>query len=356
MRTTRFIILGFLIGVAATVGVYAWKITWHCVNGEQTTHASPIKAVSTPPAAIAHTPIDRKSPLTPESPPSLLPDKDWPQDAPTPEQVIYDQSRLLDKEIAQLKPRTPGKVNLYALVFAGDGGENVFRNEAEYFEKLFSQRFGATGHVLVLENNPAALTTRPLADWSNLEVALDALASKMDMQNDIMLLYFTSHGSEDHFLYVDMDPLPLDQIGASDMASILKKQPFHWKVIVVNACYSGGFIPPLRGAGTLVITAARADRSSFGCGAQSQITYFSHAFLDDALNRTNDPVQAFSIARKEVATWEKSDGYISSQPQIDIGAGIAAKLAQWEKQSPPGAAVPFLPASDESKRASVTAH
>lgn len=333
MRTFVAILLAFVAGVALTLAF------------EHARSPYPTSPIVAPGTSLRVAPTIRKPLLTPESPPSLLPDKGWPQNAPTPEQVIYDQPRLLDQAIAQLKSRTPGKVNLYALVFAGDGGENVFRNEAEYFDKLFSQRFGAAGHLLVLENNPATLVTRPLADWSNLEAALDALASKMDMRQDILLLYFTSHGSEDHSLFVDMDPLPLDQIGAGDMASILKEHPFRWKVVVVNACYSGGFIPPLHGAGTLVITAARADRSSFGCGSNSVITYFSHAFLVDALNRTNDFVQAFSIARKEVAGWEKRDGYTPSEPQIDIGTGIAEKLSQWQKQSPPGTAVAFRPAT-----------
>ncbi|WP_285518486.1 C13 family peptidase, partial [Thermolongibacillus altinsuensis] len=92
-----------------------------------------------------------------------------------------------------------------------------------------------------------------------------------------------SHGSEDHQLLVDMDPLPLDAIGATDLPGILAEHPFKWKVIVVNACYSGGFIPPLRGNDTLVMTAARSDRSSFGCGTESDITYFGHAWLVDAL-------------------------------------------------------------------------
>ncbi|HJP99586.1 MAG TPA: peptidase C13, partial [Rhodanobacteraceae bacterium] len=145
--------------------------------------------------------------------PEPLSDADWPQNAPTPEQVIYAQGDLLDKEIAKLKPRTPGEVNLYAIAFAGDGSENVFRNEAEYFDKLFSERLGAKGHVLVLENNPASLAARPLATWTNLEDALDGVASKMDLQQDILLVYLTTHGSEDHTLLVDIDPLALDQIG-----------------------------------------------------------------------------------------------------------------------------------------------
>jgi hypothetical protein len=276
--------------------------------------------------------------------PGLLSDAHWPQNAPTPEQVMYAQGDLLDKEIATLKPRTPGKVNLYAIVFAGDGSQNVFRNEAEYFDRLFTRRFGAAGHVLVLENNPASLSTRPLATWTNFEDALDAVASKMDLGQDILLVYFTTHGSEDHTLLVDMDPLPLDQIGADDLDGILAEHPFKYEVVVVNACYSGGFIPPLEGPGTMIITAARSDRSSFGCGEQSQLTWFGHAFLVDALNKTDDFQHAFALARAEVAQWEKRDRYEPSDPQISVGIGIAAQLAAWRKGFAPGPAVPFAPA------------
>ncbi|KRE87426.1 peptidase C13 [Rhodanobacter sp. Soil772] len=269
----------------------------------------------------------------------------WPSQAPTPEQVLYAQPRMMRDALAQLGPRVPGKPNLYLLVFAGDGSEDVFRNEAEYAARLFAQRFGATTHSLVLENNPASLTTRPLASWSNLETALESLGKVMQPDQDILLLYLTSHGSEDHSLLVDMDPLPLDQLGASDLAGILAMHPFKWKVVVVNACYSGGFVPPLRGSGTLVLTAARSDRSSFGCGSDSDITYFGKAWLVDALNRTPDFIEAFKQASGEISQWEQKDKLTPSEPQIDIGSGIAGQLALWRKGFTPGPTLPFKPAT-----------
>jgi hypothetical protein len=296
---------------------------------------------------------DGSTALVAEAPPApgLLPEAGWPAGAPTPEQVVYAQGALLDREISKLRPRTPGTVNLYAIVFAGDGSQNVFRNEAEYFNRLFTRRFGAAGHVLMLENNPASLSVRPLATWSNLEDALDAVASRMDLRQDILLVYLTTHGSEDHTLLVDMDPLPLDQIGADDLAGILAEHPFKYKVVIVNACYSGGFIPPLAGAGTMIVTAASSDRSSFGCGEQSQLTWFGHAFLVDALNKTDNFRQAFALARGEVARWEKRDRYEPSNPQLSVGSGIAAQLGAWRQGFEPGPAVPFAPASAPAKPA-----
>ena len=353
-RTAIAGIAGLLIGIVATAGFYAAETGWHSLRGATAAAARAPAGKSA--AAIPAAQVDRTPLLNAESPPSLLPDQGWPAQAPTPEQVLYAQPDLLDREIARLKPRTPGHVNLYAIAFAGDGGENVFRNEVEYFQRLFAQRFHEAGHVLVLENNPASLGTRPLADWSNLESALDAIAAKMDPKQDILLLYLTTHGSEDHTLLVDMDPLPLDQIGANDLAGILGEHPFKHKVVVVNACYSGGFIPPLHGPGTMVITAARADRSSFGCGEQSQLTWFGHAFLVDALNRTGDFAKAFQLARKEVAQWEKRDGYKPSEPQMDIGPGIQAQLNAWERQNPPGPAVPFHAAAATAKPSASRPH
>ncbi len=267
----------------------------------------------------------------------------WPVGAPSPEQVLYAQPRLLQQALDHLSPRVAGVPNLYLVSFAGDGSENVFRNEAEYAAQLFRQRYGQRAHAVVLANHPATLDTYPLASWSNLEAVLTGLSRVMDPNQDILMLYLTSHGDPEHTLLVDMDLLPLDQIGAQDLADILAEHPFRWKVVVVNACYSGGFVPPLAGAGTLVITAARADRSSFGCGDDSNATYFGRAWLVDALNQTPDPIDAFRRAQVEVARWERQEKLTPSEPQISIGSGIEAQLARWRRGGTIGPAVSFRP-------------
>jgi hypothetical protein len=269
---------------------------------------------------------------------------DWPNDAPTPEQVFTAQPEALRKAVASLAPRIPGKANVYAIAFGGDGSQDVFRNEVEYVDALMSRRFASPGHTLVLENNPASLTTRPLASWTNLEGAVDGLAKVMDPREDILVVYLATHGGSDHSLLVDMDPIPLDQLDADGLAEILKRHAFRWKVVVVNACYSGGFVPKLSGPGTLVMTSARTDRTSFGCGVDSDITYFGRAWLVDGLSNTPDFVEAFGQAKTEIAAWEKKDSLQASEPQIAVGEGIEGKLAAWRQGLKAGAAVPFEPA------------
>lgn len=266
--------------------------------------------------------------------------------APKPEfdaeQVMYDQPGLLEDAVAKLKPQTPGVVDLYVVAFAGDGDEDVFRNEAEYAEKLFGERFHAEGRVLVLENNAATVATRPLATLTNLISALDAIAAKMDPAEDVLLVYITTHGSQDHELAVVLDPLPLDQIAPDDLADALRTKPgIRWKVVVVNACYSGGFVDALRDDSTMVITSARTDRTSFGCGADSDITYFGKAFLAEALNRTTSIPEAFEQAKTSVAAWETRDQETHSEPQIASTRSIEAKLDAWRRTVPEHAPVPF---------------
>ena len=337
MRTTLTILLAFAAGVLLML-----LLPGHA--GLPSNASLPVSATSIQATSIAATPAGSAPDEASSSGTAADTGDDWPNSAPTPEQVIYAQPQMVRDALAKLTPRVPGKPNLYLLAFAGDGGEDVFRNEAEYAAQLFAQRFGATAHSLVLENNPATLATHPLASWSNLETALDGLDKAMQPDQDILLLYVTSHGGEDHNLLVDMDPLPLDQIGAQDLADILAKRNFKWKVVVVNACYSGGFVQPLHGPGTLVLTAARTDRSSFGCGSDSDITYFGKAWLVDALNRTDNFVDAFKQASGEISQWETKDKLTPSVPQIDIGSGIESQLALWRKGFTPGPSVAFKPA------------
>lgn len=258
------------------------------------------------------------------------------------EDLMYRQPALLDAAIARLAPQRPGVVDLYVVTFGGDAQEDVFRNEAEYAARLFEQRFDAAGRTVVLANNVSTLASTPLATWTALRRAVSGIARTMDPAEDILLLYLTTHGAEEHQLLVDLDPLPLNQIGPEDLAEALATQPaIRWKVLVVNACYSGGFIDALRDDSTMVMAAARADRTSFGCGSESEITYFGKAFLAEALNRTTSLREAFDLAVASIAEWETADQVEHSEPQIATSPSIENKLEQWRARLPARPPVPF---------------
>ncbi len=265
----------------------------------------------------------------------------WPDNVGSPEQILYAQPQRMKDVLDKLAPRTPGKPNLYLIAFAGDAEEDVFRNEVEYAEKLFAQRFGAGGHIVTLVNHPATLDRRPIASLSNLELAIDALGKKMNPAVDVLMVFITTHGSREHELYVSLDPLPLDQIVPADLADLFGDSPIRHRVFVISACYSGGYIDALKNEDTMVITASRADRSSFGCGTKSDITDFGRAFFVDGLNHNSSFSEAFAEASREVDAWETRDGQSHSLPQIATTPAIEAALKAWRDGIRLGPAVPF---------------
>jgi hypothetical protein len=101
-------------------------------------------------------------------------------------------------------------------------------------------------------------------------------------------------------------------------------------VIVVSACYAGGFIEPLRDDNSVVITAAAADRTSFGCESGRDFTYFGEAYFREALAKTRSFVAAFDLAKESVARKEAGEKLAPSEPQMWVGRAIAARLKAFE--------------------------
>ena len=139
----------------------------------------------------------------------------------------------------------------------------------------------------------------------------------------------TSHGSEDHDWLVQLGDITLTQITPDDVLEAYDNAGIRWRVAVVSACYSGGYLDALASPTSLVITSARADRTSFGCGADADLTYFGRAYFAEALATQTDFAAAFKIARQHIEARERADGFDPSEPQISNGALVSAQLAQW---------------------------
>lgn len=239
--------------------------------------------------------------------------------------ALLNQGKLLDQALAQV-PRSAGPVGLYSLVLAGDGQQSVFLREADYVSHLLKVRFGARGQV-TLVNHRDHLSDRPMATRENLTRAARTLAERSG-PDDLVFIYLTSHGSHDHQLVLDQPRLQLADLAADELASALAPLKNRDKVVVISACYSGGYIAPLKDERTLVMTAARPDRVSFGCSEEADFTYFGDALFAQALNQTDDLKQAFELARGSVAERERREGFEASEPQLWAPPQV---LAHWQR-------------------------
>lgn len=241
------------------------------------------------------------------------------------EKTFYAQPGMLADTLGRLSPQRPGVVDLYFIGFAGYSAQDVFLKEANYVQALFDRRFDTRERSLVLVNNPKTLTRVPIASASNLAAALKQVGSLMDPDEDVLFLFLTSHGDVD-LLAVDFWPLDLNDLRAYALRDILKASNIKWKVIVISACHSGSFIEKLKDETTLIMTAARSDRKSFGCSAESDFTYFSKALFDGALSGTVDIQDAFRIAKTQIEQRERNEKLEQSLPQMHSTPAIEVKL------------------------------
>jgi len=242
------------------------------------------------------------------------------------EQVFHAQDGLLDANLAALQPQRAAVADLYFIGFAPHGTQDVFGNELHTVSRLMQERFDAAGRAVLLSNDAATLGDLPIASATNLRAALAGVGQVMDADEDILFLYITTHGSEDGELSVELPPLQLAQIRPAALARMLHESGIKWKVVVISACYSGGFIEPLRDDNTLIITATDARNQSFGCDNGEDLTWFGRAYFDEALRRTLSFTEAFDFARAAVAQREREQKLTASNPQMHVGAAIKDRL------------------------------
>ncbi|MET0205497.1 MAG: C13 family peptidase, partial [Casimicrobiaceae bacterium] len=144
---------------------------------------------------------------------------------------------------------------------------------------------------------------------------------------DVVMVYLASHGSRAHVLEVALPPLELAPLTAPALRGLLDDAGIKWRIVVVSACYSGGYIEPLKDDQTIVITAARPDRISFGCGDRSDATFFGEAFFQKGMAAADTIPGAFDVAQKRVGERERSQGYSPpSEPQVWVGPQMEEKL------------------------------
>ncbi len=250
------------------------------------------------------------------------------------EAMFYSQTPLMEAVLGDLLPQRPGIEDFYFIGFAGDAMEDVFIKEVRYARSLFDARFDTLGRSMELVNHLSSHETGPLATATNLGLALEGVGAIIDREEDLVVLYLTSHGSREHDVSVNFWPLPLNDVSPRRLREYLDAGQIKWRVIIVSACYSGGFIEPLKGPETLLITAAAPDRASFGCSNDNEFTHFGEALLKGQLQDLHSFREAFEGANRAISLRERRENREPSKPQLFVGHAIGEKLRTLETELP----------------------
>ena len=236
------------------------------------------------------------------------------------------QQALLQAEIAALAPPTKDATNIYALGIAGWAGQDVFLKELDGGLAAIGAALPIRGHSVRLANHLETEQSVPLANQRNFAAAVHAIGDVMNKDEDVLLLLLTSHGQPTGFglrlpteLIVELTP--------QQVAATLDGEGIKNRIVIVSACYAGIFVPPLANDTTIVLTAADAKSTSFGCAPERDWTYFGDAFFRQSIRPGWDLQHAFDNARVLIQGWELMDQARPSNPQAHFGPVLVAKLA-----------------------------
>jgi len=156
------------------------------------------------------------------------------------------------------------------------------------------------------------------AGINEIATAMQTVAARA---KDGCLIYFTSHGVPEGIIVGDAVLTPgqmRDMVGHA-----CGSRP---AVIVMSACFSGVFVAQLAADNRIIMTAARPDRTSFGCGEMDEYTFFDDCYLR-ALPMASDFPGLGGLVQQCVAEREvQMKATPPSEPQVNVGPGVVFTL------------------------------
>lgn len=212
-----------------------------------------------------------------------------------------------------------------AVVVAGDskgslgGPTEAFDNARRDIAKAFASLGLSPSQIAQFSVRPEA-DRAPRPQTSSVRAIYDSLSALAPAAAGC-LVYVTSHGDPRGVLVNDQI-LPPAILGAMLDRSCGAKPT----VVVVSACFSGVFVPALAKPNRMILTAARPDRTSFGCGEADTYPYFDACFLS-ALGEAGDFLALSQAVGACVRDREREAGLTPpSEPQVWIGPQLRPVL------------------------------
>lgn len=248
-------------------------------------------------------------------------------------QATFEKQLDIFGDVLDIPAGTAGTPELFAIVYAPHANDGmVFLNESRLVAEVLDKRYGAGRRTVQLVNHASTTDSIAWATPTNLRRAIAVLAGKMNPEEDVLMVYATSHGGQNATLASSHWPLEVADLNATELAEMLDDYGIRYRVLIVSACYSGSWLDALENDTTLLMTAADAKNTSYGCGRLSDLTFFGRALFDEQLRTGQTLEQAFSAARPVIRQREeeagKDDGF--SNPQLRMGSRIRPVLQRLE--------------------------
>jgi hypothetical protein len=252
-------------------------------------------------------------------------------------------SLLLASLLAILPPQsTSADITWKAVLMTGDDSIDAFDNARKALKNEFVQIGISPANIRELSMSPAEIQRGVTA--SSAENLQRALLSLSVGNTDGCLIHLTSHGTRQGFAMRNqpvLNPARLNSIlelGCGDRPT----------VVLVSACYSGAFVGGLMPKpNRVILTAAREDRTSFGCSSENEFTYWDGCLIDN-LTKAETWLSLHRSLEQCIQTKESKGRFTPSLPQAFLGDPVLdLKIPGAVTSSPSTAGVNRCPAASD---------
>ena len=256
------------------------------------------------------------------------------------------QAEMLSSNLNALAAQRPGVVDTYVLSVSL-WNDPVFESEAREASVILARHFDAADRTLVLSaGKRGGSRSFPSATPNNIQAALGKIGRTINPLEDLVVVFMTSHGAPDGAMAIQETGRMGGRLRPEHLRASLAAAGIRTKVVIISACFSGHFILPFSDPNTVVLTAAAADKTSFGCEPSRDWTYFGDALFNNALRGGSGLVSAYDESLGLISKWEADlraqyDALPASRkdaerrpepsnPQKHVGEAVAELLAKIE--------------------------
>jgi len=245
------------------------------------------------------------------------------------EDTFTAESLMFNGLLDQFDAERSGVEDIYFLGLAGEAGNPLYLREAELALETLRDVYGVDGRAGILANNANNAARYPFATHNNFEAVLNHIGELMDTEDDLLFLFLSSRGTQSSSLVLSQPGLVLSDMDPKGLKKALDDAQIKWRIIVISACYSGGFINALKDPNTLVITSSDQTNSGLGCNDKKGMTWFAQSFFDDYLRKALGISAAYNATLEELQKQQGPDKKFGL-PQMALGEEMKKKLAGLE--------------------------
>lgn len=228
----------------------------------------------------------------------------------------HPQSASLADPVSSFSFASGQAIHWKALLIAGDNSIANFDRATDDFSTTL-EADGIADQVILTSSERELGAGKVLATPDNAQKALMHLRPAA---GDGCLVFMTSHGSRSGLYLANKSSAKgiwhPDEVGAL-LDEYCGSLP---TVLIVSACYSGVFLDDdLKQPNRIILTAARRDRSSFGCSADTTYTYYDACLLEN-WRKSQSWEGLYRNNRDCITAREQELDVHPSEPQVFIGA------------------------------------